>query len=57
MFQTADLRECYVLSLLSFTDTSELLGTDVEHREANRLTTAPDSCTVLVLAIAQGAAS
>lgn len=45
-----------MLSLLSFTDTSELPGTDVEYREASRLTTAPGSCTVLVLASAQGAA-
>lgn len=45
-----------MLSLLSFMDTSELPGTDVEHREASRLATAPGSCTVLVLASAQGVA-
>lgn len=37
-------------------DTSGLPGTDVEHREASRRDRARGSCTVLVLAKAQGAA-
>lgn len=36
-------------------DTSGLPGTDVEHREASRRDRARGSCTVLVLAKAQGA--